>query len=256
MINGSTFLGYPIEFKPGIKIYPPYVKDAFKNPKFSLYRAILTTTQEEIDDEIIGDPDNYLTLTGEEIFPTPLEKLFISAYNNVNNRIIIKEAFEFFLHQKVDFLYDQKRIVVGGSMSEIITTINSLDDLIYIDGEEEFFKFQNAIREIMGEDSVEQPKIDLDPRVRRIKAKGRLRDKVVAKAKGSLTFDSSIVGICCMGFGITPLNVEEITVAAVRTLIDAYQKKEKYDLDIRSLLAGADAKKVKPEYWLNTLNKK
>ena len=40
-------------------------------------------------------------------------------------------------------------------MSEIITTITSLDDLIYIDGEEEFFKFQNAIREIMGEDSVE-----------------------------------------------------------------------------------------------------
>jgi hypothetical protein len=29
-----------------------------------------------------------------------------------------------------------------------------------------------------------------------------------------------------------------------------YQEKEKYQLDIESLLAGADSKKVKPKYWI------
>ena len=30
---------------------------------------------------------------------------------------------------------------------------------------------------------------------------------------------------------------------------------EKYDIDIRSLLAGADSKKVKPKYWIRNSDK-
>ena len=256
MINANFFLGYPITFKKGIEIYPPKVGEVVKpNSKFNLYKNILTITQEEIDDEIVGDPNNYNDLRGDEVFPTPLERLLSSAYHNTQNRIIIKEAFEFFLHQKVDFLYEQKKIVVGGSMSEIVNSISSLDDLIYIDGEEEYFIFQNCLREALGDDPVEKPPDYEDPRVRRIKAKGRYRDKIAAKAKGSLTFDSSLVGICCMGYGITPLNIEQVTVAAVKYLTRAYQKKDRYEIDVRSLQAGADPQKVKPEYWLNILNK-
>jgi hypothetical protein len=32
-----------------------------------------------------------------------------------------------------------------------------------------------------------------------------------------------------------------------------YQEQEKYRLDIESLLAGADSKKVKPKYWIRNL---
>jgi hypothetical protein len=35
-----------------------------------------------------------------------------------------------------------------------------------------------------------------------------------------------------------------------------FQQKERYDIDIRSLIAGADAKKVKPQYWMNKLQEK
>ena len=33
-----------------------------------------------------------------------------------------------------------------------------------------------------------------------------------------------------------------------------YQEKEKYQLDVDSLLAGADSKKVKPKYWVNNFD--
>jgi hypothetical protein len=33
-----------------------------------------------------------------------------------------------------------------------------------------------------------------------------------------------------------------------------YQQNEEYDIDIRSLLAGADSKKVKPKYWIKNLD--
>jgi hypothetical protein len=41
-----------------------------------------------------------------------------------------------------------------------------------------------------------------------------------------------------------------MSYASVGELIRVMQNKEKYDIDIRSLLAGADSKKVKPKYWI------
>lgn len=57
-----------------------------------------------------------------------------------------------------------------------------------------------------------------------------------------------------MGIGITPLNIGELSYAALMKLLERYQFKEKYDIDIKSLLAGADSSKVKPKYWISNLD--
>ena len=57
-----------------------------------------------------------------------------------------------------------------------------------------------------------------------------------------------------MGIGLTPLNIGEISYACIQWLIAMYQQNEEYDIDIRSLLAGADSKKVKPKYWIKNLD--
>ena len=120
--------------------------------------------------------------------------------------------------------------------------------------EEEYFDFQNAIREALGEKKVEPPDPDEDPRVKRIKAKARYRDKVKAKKGMGITFGTLLVSICCMGIGINPLNVGELSYASVDSLIKTYQEKEKYETDIRALIAGADSKKIKPKYWIRNLD--
>ena len=88
-----------------------------------------------------------------------------------------------------------------------------------------------------------------------MKALSRKRDRIKAQSKGGLTFGANLVAICCMDLGINPLNIGSLSVAAVKILFNASQLKEKYDLDIKSLLAGADSKKVKPKYWIDELNK-
>jgi hypothetical protein len=45
------FICAPSEFKPGVKIYPPKVKDVITNPNYGVYGKILTYSQEDIEDE-------------------------------------------------------------------------------------------------------------------------------------------------------------------------------------------------------------
>jgi hypothetical protein len=95
---------------------------------------------------------------------------------------------------------------------------------------------------------------DEDPRVAEIKRRARYRDKLkakqAAKSKDGITLFTTLVSICCMGLGISPLNIGEMSYVAMKSIIQKYQEKEKYDLDIKSLLAGADSKKIKPKYWI------
>lgn len=58
-----------------------------------------------------------------------------------------------------------------------------------------------------------------------------------------------------MGIGITPLTVGELSYTTFSKLIGVYQEKEKYEVDIRSLLAGASSKDVKPKYWIHNSDK-
>ena len=134
-----------------------------------------------------------------------------------------------------------------GDLINDLQQAQQLEDLYFLD-ETNFFQFQNEIRESLGMKKVEQPNPDEDPRVRRIKAKARYRDKIKAKHGAGLKTSTSLAAICCMNMGLNPLNVGEITYASMGELIHMYQEKEKYDLDIRQLLAGADSKKIKPIY--------
>lgn len=249
MINEQVFLGMPLDFKGKCNVYPPTVKQACED-HFGQYLAILTQSQEDIEDIFYGN--TFERDQKIDNIPTPLEFLFANAYNDKNFEKLAIAAFEFFIHAPVSFLYDQKLIVIG-DLAKLVKTIKKVEDLIMIN-EEEFFDFQNLVRESMGKTPVEQPDLNLHPKIKMMKAKARYRDKVKAKQKNGLSFSSLLSSLCCMGIGITPLNVGEISYAAVSELINRYQEKEKYQLDIDSLLAGADKKKVKPKYWIRNLD--
>ena len=122
-------------------------------------------------------------------------------------------------------------------------------------GENNYFEFQNIIRSCCGEPQKEPYQIEQNIRIRKMKAKARYRDRIKAK-KGGMTLEDSLTSICCMGIGLNPLNIREISYAAMNKLMSKFQQKERYDIDIRSLIAGADSKKVKPQYWMNKLQEK
>lgn len=237
MTNINFLYGYPVEFKHLCMVYPPKVHDTFKK-NFFLYAQILTLSQEEIEDEYVEkelDISNLLT---------PFEYLLNTAYNDVNLRQYIKDAFYLFIHEDVTFLYEQKQIIIGD-----IKDVKSIDELRILK-EEDYFDFQNLVRDSIGKKRVEPPNPNEDPRVKAIKAKARYRDKIKAKKGQGISLQTTLSSICCMGIGITPLNIGELSYAIIPVLMETYQAKEKYNLDTDCLLAGADAKKIKPKYWI------
>ena len=243
MINSAILIGEPLLFKNRILIYPPKVRDVVSNPMYGAYSSILTTTAEDIQD--------MLKKEGRELdnYPTPLEFLLANCYQDKNFEKLSLEAFKFFCHMDVIFSYEQKTILFkdGESVYGAVT-------------EEEYFNFQNKVREAMGEKTIKPPEPfnpDEDPRVRRIKEKARERDRIKAKqaTKGGISLSTCLTAICCMGIGITPLNIGEMSYASVGEIMKMMQDKEKYDIDIRSLLAGASSKKVKPKYWIRNSDK-
>lgn len=241
------FIGAPAQFKAGINIYPPTLREVIENQRYGTYLKILTYSQEEIEDIFVKEKKDLSS------FPTPIEFLLNNCYHSPEYEQICKEAFRFFLKTEVDFLYDKKLILIG-KLEDVLKNLQSINDLITI-SEEEFFDFQNLIRLATDQKPVEPPNPNEHPRIKAMKAKARYRDKIKAKqaAKTGITLFSTMASICCMGIGLTPLNIGEMSYVSMQAILNQYQTKEKYEIDIDSLLAGADSKKIKPKYWIRNL---
>ncbi len=242
MINSYAFLALPIR-KKNYSVYPPTLNDSLNNPNFTQWEGLFTTSQEELEDSIHEHNPSY-----DGPIPTPWLFLLGSAYEDKEFETTIRGAFRFFLHEEITILYENQVIVLGNIEEELVK-VNNAEELRIID-EEEFFNLQNTVRTSLGIAPVEKPDPDESPRIKRMKAKARLRDRVKAKKGMGLSLGDSLVSICCMGIGLTPLNIGEISYAALGKIIDRYQKKEAYETDIQSILAGADAKKIHPKYWI------
>ena len=246
MINPLTFIGKPRSFKGKFYIYPPTVEQVLTSPGYGQFVKVFTLSQEDIKDEL-AKKEQYTNI------PTPFEFLLINCFHSAQFAQVTKEAFKFFIHEEVNFFFEQKIIVIG-NLEKTVQTMKTVEDIVSLT-EEDYFDFQNAIREAIGDKAIKPPEPEdpnEDPRIKRMKAKARERDRIKARkgTQGGISLSTSLIAICCMGVGITPLNIGEMSYAAISPMMKMMQDKEKYDVDIRSLLAGADSKKVKPKYWI------
>lgn len=251
MLDPIVLLGEPLDFKNKIKVYPPTVKEVVTNPNFGIFYKLLTITQDDIVDELKGK------LGEGEIPPTPFEYLLLNSQYVQGFSLILRSAFQFFCKTDIGFLFEEKKIIIG-NVEELIQTISDVKELEYIT-EADFFELSNVVRRSCGDKPEQAPATfdpNEDPRVRRIKELARYRDKIKAKqnSKNGISLGVCLTAICCMGIGITPLNIGEMSYASVGEIMKVMQEKEKYDIDIRSLLAGADSKKIKPKYWIRNTN--
>lgn len=254
MIDPAVFIGEPIQFGTICKIYPPKVKDVISNPEIPQLFKLLTYSQEDIEDLFVS-LEKKDTRNQNKHIPTPLEFILINSYQNKNFFNLLQKAFLVFIHEPVTLIYENKNILVG-DMKDLAKE-GDLRSFRLIN-EENFFQFQNYIREAFGVEQIELPNPNEDPFVKHIKAARRrgqrLAAKTKSKSKKGISLTTSLAAICCMGIGLTPLNIGEISYASIDILITLYQQKEKYQTDIDSLMAGADPKKVHPKYWIRDNN--
>ena len=250
MINEKVFLGLPIEFKDICRIYPPKVNDVVGNDDFMIYQSLFTITQEDLDEAYLKD-ESVVQI------PTPFQYLLMNYYQDDEVRKKIEEAFVLFVHEPVTIVPEIEMLLIGKNEDELDPDVDLENPRLLT--EENFFNFQNMIRMIMGMNLVKPPdpeEANLDPRIKRYKMKIKEHEKIVNKKKSKTapTLGTLLAAICCMGIGLNPLNIGEMSYACVQWLISMEQQKEEYDVDIRALLAGADSKKVKPKYWIKNLD--
>ena len=250
MINDKVFLGFPIDFENICKIYPPTVNEVVGNDDFVVYQALLTITQEELNKAYLTDED-------VSMIPTPFQYLMMNYYQDEDIRDIILQAFKQFIREPVTIVPEIEMLYIGKSEEELDPNID-LDEPRLLTADN-YFNFQNCIRLVIGVDQIEPPKeedLNEDPRIKRWKMKVKESEEIIKakKSKNAPTLGTLLAAICCMGIGLNPLNIGEISYPCVQWLIAMYQQNEEYDIDIRALLAGADSKKVKPKYWIKNID--
>jgi hypothetical protein len=252
MIDERILLGFPVDFKDICQIYPPTVNDVVGNKDFGIYQSLFTMTQEELDKAFLQD---------ERVtqVPTPFKYLLINYYQDENIRQKIHNAFTFFIHEPVTIVPEIEMLLIGKSEDELDPNVDLEEPRLLT--EENYFEFQNMIRQVMGTEMEKLPdpeEENLDPRIKRYKMKIKQSEEILKKkkSKNAPTLGTLLTAICCMGIGLNPLNIGEISYACVHWLISMEQQKEEYDIDIRALLAGADSKKVKPKYWIKNIDEK
>ena len=249
MIDERIFLGFPIEFKDICQIYPPTVNDVCGDKDFLIFQSLMTMTQDDLDDAY--------TRENIDTIPTPFQYLMINCYTSEETTEKVKKGFLKLVHEPITIVPEIEMLLIGKAEEDLDPDID-LENPRLITAEN-FFDFQNEIRRVMGEkpaEPSEAPDPDEDPRITRWKRKIKESERLVAKKKNKKgpTFGTMLAAICCMGIGITPLNIGEISYACVHWLTAMEQQKEEYDIDIRALLAGADSKKVKPKYWIKNID--
>ena len=252
MIDEKIFLGFPIKFKDVCKIYPPTVNDVVGNEDFTIYQSLFTITQEELDKAYLKDEDVIQV-------PSPFQYLLMNYYQDDELKEKIEKAFLQFVHEPVTIVPEIEMLLIGKNEDELDPNVDL--DKPRLLTEENFFDFQNQIRTVLGMDIIKPPEpeeVNLDPRIKRWKMKVQESEEIIKakKAKSAPTLGTLLAAICCMGIGLNPLNIGEMSYACVHWLIAMEQQKEEYDIDIRALLAGADSKKVKPKYWIKNINEK
>lgn len=176
MIDSHFVINEPANFQNICKIYSPTIRQVITEENFLVYRKLLTLSQEEIEDEYMEKKMELSNIL------TPLEYLLNSSFNNKQVEALSIKAFEFFIHEPVTFIYEEKKILVG-DLKKILERAQSLDDLRFLTSEN-FFDFQNLIRNAVGEDSIEPPDPNENLKIKRMKAKARYRDKIKAKKNG------------------------------------------------------------------------
>lgn len=241
----NFFLGLPVSYLKICKVYPPTVEDVLTNSYYDAATQLLTLSEEELHD-ILLEQEKKSGKTVELI--SPFQYIFSAAKKDKNFEDLICQSFEFFLHEPVTLLYEQNAIIIGN-----LEEIKDVQDLRVL-REPQYFGLQNLIRASVGMQKIDPPEneADVDPRILKIKAKARYRDRVKAKQaqKNPQKLEKVFAAICCMDCGLNPLNIRQLSYSAIPKIINTFQRKEKYQLDIDALLAGADKKKIHPKYWI------
>ena len=238
-IQSKAFFNYSYAFSSVCIVYPLTIGEiiGMGQVKYSSYLSILTMDEFDITQNA--------KRKGIELDPSqiiPLKFLIDSAKRDYTFLLELKNAFRTFIREEVIVLFDEYIIAIGDITEKRFITLNN------------FGEFQNIVRVQNKKAVKEDPPPNESPLRRKFRLKAEYRDAIKRNQKNddpdAPDFLALMSSFCCYKGGLTPEELKNYTFFAFKEELERHQLRDKYSLDIKSILAGADPKKVKPKPWI------
>ena len=211
---------------------------------FYSYLNIFTLNKEDVD-------EYFASQTMEEKPDlTPFQILLVMTQVDPQYLQTVQEAFKLFLHEtKIVFLRQNEAIVLGEREENRIITNESFEVIKQVVEAANILDTQSADARMDNPSDAKAAQI-----IKKLKEGRKMREK--AKNNSDLSFSDLVASLAAGGNGLNILNVWDLPYYAFNDQFKRMQMKEEYENTYKSLLAGADPKKVKIRYWIDTIQDK
>ena len=242
-IQCKAYFNYPYAFSSVCLVYPltiGKIMGEIGQLNYSSYLSILTMDEFDIAQN--------LKRKGIEIDPSTINafKFIIdSAKRDYSFLLEVKSAFRTFVREEITILFDEYIIVIGDVEEKRFIT------------SENFGELQNIVRVQNKKAVKEDPPPNESPIRRKFRLRAEYRDAIKRNQKSNdpnaPDFLALMSSFSCYKNGLTPEMLKNYSFFAFKEDFERHQLKEKYSIDVKSILAGADPKKVKPEPWIKKI---
>lgn len=244
LINKEQFfVGIPTEIGNICKVYPVTVREiaTIGAKNFYSYLNLFTLDKEDIDE--------FLQQQGVEERLTPFQFTLINANEDKQYLENLEKAFKFFLHEEqITVLVDNEAIILGNINEGRVLMEEDFNTVCAIIIE------QNMVNKSSAEERMNNPSDAKAAQIiKKIKEGRKIREK--RSSDSNLNFIDLVASLAAKGNGLNAINVWDLTYYAFNDQFKRMQMIEQYDNARQSILAGADPKKVKIEYWLRPIEK-
>lgn len=183
---------------------------------------------------------------------TDFQYLLMMTTLDEDSSILLKKAFNFFIHEEVVFSLNPAQIIIGPIEENHLLT------------EEKFYDLQRILKRMYfieqeGEEIIIYP--DDPPATKRIKMQMRANREKVRKAKAKkaaqekndLKFSDLIASITINDCGLNIENVWNITYYAFHDQLKRMGWRDQFNINNRAALAGAKLKKSQLKHWMRSI---
>jgi hypothetical protein len=161
------------------------------------------------------------------------------------------EALKSFLHHEIKIIYMQGNMYFAIEEENVCHLINNQNYNQII----EVIKYQNCMIKPNGEEDQDNP---ADDKAKELLEKRKKARELLAKAKKGeegepLTLADLVSILVANGNGVTPFNVWDMNFYMFNNQFNRMRMLEEYDINIRSLLAGAKSEDIDLKHWMSKI---
>lgn len=247
--RGRLLSGKPFPIRDGLKLYQFQLGEIVDLGYDEYIKCIniLTFDMEDIKKDVDEDMRTYF----EDVIL--YDYIMLSCKRSKEFEIEYTKAMSLFLSDEVVFDKVNEKLVA--KKNNIIIESQDLELI------KKYIKLQNCITESIERKIEDRYNIADNDLARRLIEKIKKEDKAVKELKNrdgkignEIDIFDIISSITISVNSLNIINIWELTIYQLYNQLDRSQTKEKYELDLKSLLAGAKAEDIKVEHYIKHLD--